>query len=164
MGRTKLRFLIFIVSILMCTLTGCGQKDQATKVPEDALTKLFTVSDYSLTKIEDKSKSLATVKSTYQKYFTSNAFDSFLADRMATRYAALAEKEDALISVKNVELTKTKEENNRIDYNFHVNLILKHTKTGNETAASQSGQLTVQSNDKETVISRLYIEPENLFK
>lgn len=104
------------------------------------------------------------VESTYKMYFTPEVFDGFVADRLATRYVGIAEREDALISVKNVELTKTKEENNRIDYNFHVNLILKHTKTGNETAASQSGQLTVQSNDKKTVISRLYIEPENQFE
>lgn len=164
MTRTKLRLSIFIMSVLMCIFTGCGQKGQSTKVPEDALTKLFTVSDYSLTKINDKDKYLAAVGNTYKMYFTPEAFDGFVADRLATRYVGMAEREGALISVKNVELTKTKEENNCIDYDFHVNLVLNHTKTGNETPASQSGQLTVISKDQETLISRLYIEPYNLFK
>ena len=164
MTKRKWYAAIFIISVLICILTGCGQKNEWIKVPEDALTKLFTISDYSLAHVNDKSDYITTLENTYEVYFTPEAFSSFVADRLARRYVSLAEKEGVLISVKNVELTKTKEEDNHISCDFQINLVLKHTKDGKETSASQSGQLTVTSKDKKSQISRLYIVPDNLFK
>ena len=164
MTKRKWYASIFIIFVLICTLTGCGQKNDWIKVPEDALTKLFTVSDYSLMHINDRDEYEKALENTYEVYFTSEAFSSFVADRLAARYVSLAEKEGVLISVKDIELTKTKEENNHISCDFEINLVLKHTKSGKETSASQSGQLTVTSKDKKSQISRLYIVPDNLFK
>lgn len=161
---TKKRYHhILIAILLMCILTGCGQKNEQIKVPQEALTKLFTISDYSFAHVNDKEKYVATLQNTYGEYFTQNAFNSFVADRLAAKYAILAEKEGVLISVKNVELTKTKEDNNATSYDFKINLILKYTKLGKETSKSQSGQLTITTNDEKSQISRLYIIPDNLF-
>lgn len=41
MAVKKAAFPILIAAVFLCMLTGCGQKDQATKVQEDALTKLL---------------------------------------------------------------------------------------------------------------------------
>ncbi|MDF2632189.1 MAG: hypothetical protein K0Q85_785 [Caproiciproducens sp.] len=155
---------IFIISVLICILTGCGQKNEWIKVPEDALTRLFTVSDYSLAHVNDRNEYEKALENTYEEYFTSEAFSSFVADRLAAKYVSLAEKEGVLISVKDVELTKTKEEDNNIFCDFQINLVLKHTKSGKETSASQNGQLTVTSKDKKSQISRLYDVPDNLFQ
>ncbi len=164
MAKRKWYSAIFIIPVLIYILTGCGQKNEWIKVSEDALTKLFTVSDYSLAHVNDRSEYEKAVENAYEVYFTSKAFSSFVADRLATKYVSLAEKEGVLISVKDVELTKTKEEDNNIFCDFQINLVLKHTKSGKETSASQSGQLTVTSKDKKAQISRLYIVPDNLFK
>ncbi len=164
MIKRKWHSVIFIASVLICTLTACGQKSELVRVPEDALTKLFTVSDYSLTHLDDKSKYLTTLENTYEAYFTSEAFDGFVADRLAARYVGLAEKEGVLISVKDVQLSKTKEENKNTSFDFQINLVLKHTKSKEEISKSQSGQLTVTTESGKTKISRLYIVPDNLFK
>lgn len=164
MIKRKWHSAIFIVSVLVCTLIGCGQKNESIKVPEDVLTKLFTVSDYSLAHFDDKSKYTTTLKNTYEVYFTPEAFSSFVADRLAARYVNLAEKEGILISVKGVELTKTKEENNNISYDFQVDLVLKYTKSGKEISKAQTGQLTVTTEEEKAKISRLYLAPDNLYK
>jgi len=164
MIKRKWYSVIFIVSVLVCTFAGCGQKNEPIKVPEDALTRLFTVSDYSLAHVNDKSDYITMLENTYEVYFTPEAFSSFVADRLARRYVSLAEKEGVLISVKNVELTKTKEKNNNISYDFQINLALKYTKSGKETFASQSGQLSVTTKEEKAKISRLYIIPDNLFQ
>ena len=155
---------IFIVSVLICILTGCEQKNERIKVPEDALTKLFTVSDYSLAHVNERSEYENALENTYEAYFTPDAFSNFVADRVAARYVTLAEKEEVFISVNDVELTKTQEENNHISYDFKVDLVLNNTKTGKEIFKSQTGQLTVTTEEEKAKISRLYIAPDNLYQ